>query len=136
MQRLVKKHYCRGYTLLELLIVLVLMGLLMGLTAPRLAQMYDSVSFSLQRDDVLFQLQSVPFMVFQRGESFRLLDLNEAPDADVLALPDGWQLDEIGTTDVTYNALGFCSGGEATFVKEDRRLRVQLDAPMCRPIVL
>ena len=126
----------KGYTLIELLIVLVIMGMLMGLTTPRLMQMYDSVTFSLERDDVLFQLEGLPFAVYQRGQGFRLLEAFETEDDSLLSLPEGWRLNENQTTDIVYNAMGFCSGGEATFEKDDRRLVVQLDAPMCHPVVL
>lgn len=126
----------KGYTLIELLIVLVIMGMLMGLTTPRLMQMYDSVTFSLERDDVLFQLEGLPFAVYQRGQGLRLLEAFEAEQDSLLSLPEGWRLNENQTTDIVYNAMGFCSGGEATFEKGDRRLLVQFEAPMCRPIVL
>ncbi len=123
----------KGYTLIELLIVLVIMGLLMGLTTPRLMQMYDSVVFSLERDDILFQLGSLPFSVYQRGESFRILASVDEPNPTLLILPDGWQIDQLRTSDIVYNPLGYCSGGEVVFEKNTRELRVQLESPMCRP---
>jgi prepilin-type N-terminal cleavage/methylation domain-containing protein len=132
----IKLTHANGYTLLELLIVLVLMSLFMGLATPKLAQMYDSVSFSIERDDVLFQLESLPFAVYQRGESYKLLELGTTSSSEVISLPEGWKLDDNETTNVVYNSLGFCSGGEATFFKDDRQLRVKLEPPSCRPIVL
>ncbi|MBT0585046.1 prepilin-type N-terminal cleavage/methylation domain-containing protein [Alteromonas oceanisediminis] len=135
-QTLTKSVANRGYTLLELLIVLLLMGLLMGLTTPRLIQMYESVSFSIERDDVLYQLGSLPFMVYQRGQAFKLLDIEKADSTDVITLPDGWRLESDETSNIIYNAFGYCSGGGALFVKNERQLRVQLEPPMCRPRIL
>lgn len=112
------------------------MGMMMGLATPRLVQMYESVSFSIERDDVLFQLQGLSFSVYQRGETFRLLDIEEPSAISIITLPDGWQLDSTETSDVIYNSFGYCSGGEVKFVKEDRELRLNLLPPTCRPEVL
>lgn len=125
-----------GYTLLELIIVLVLMGLLMGLTTPRLMQLYESVSFSLQRDEILFQLESLPFSSFQRGEAFKLSQLSEESSSSLVSLPEGWAFDPYFAEDVTYSPFGYCSGGEARFTKGTRELVLKLTAPMCRPEVL
>ncbi|MBU3023398.1 prepilin-type N-terminal cleavage/methylation domain-containing protein [Aestuariibacter sp. A3R04] len=125
-----------GYTLLELIIVLVLMGLLMGLTTPRLMQLYESVSFSLQRDEILFQLESLPFALFQRGEAFKLSQLSEEPASDLITLPEGWAFDPVYADDVTYSPFGYCSGGEARFTKGDREVRLKLTAPLCQPKVM
>jgi len=131
---------CFGYTLIELLVVLALMGLLMGVTTPRLIQMYDSVTFSLERDEILYQLESLPFAVYQRGEAFSLISLSgdgqPHPLTSPFELPKGWELNERATSDIVYNALGFCTGGEALFVRDDRELKVELKAPMCQPKVL
>lgn len=125
-----------GYTLLELLIVLVLMGLISGLAFPRLSQVYDSVQFSIERDNILFQIESLPFQVYQRGVAINLRELEKPLSEDLLALPEGWSLDKDASTDVHYNALGFCSGGELTLVKQERELALQLTPPMCRPQAL
>ncbi|MFC3093084.1 prepilin-type N-terminal cleavage/methylation domain-containing protein [Alteromonas sediminis] len=129
----------RGYTLIELLVVLAIMGLLMGLTTPRLLQMYDSVNFSLERDDILYQLESLPFAVYQQGRAFSLLDIGadniNSDSASLLQLPNGWELNTRASSEIIYNPLGFCSGGEAVFTRGDRELRVTLEAPMCRPEV-
>ncbi|WP_395338815.1 prepilin-type N-terminal cleavage/methylation domain-containing protein [Ningiella sp. W23] len=125
-----------GYTLLELLIVLVLMGLLTGIATPRLLQMYESVNFSLERDDILFQLEGLPFAVYQSGESFSLLSIQDDESSEFLSLPEGWELDDFQTSEVIYNAFGYCTGGEVSFVKGERTLQVSLEPPTCRPVAL
>jgi general secretion pathway protein G len=126
----------KGYTLIELLIVLVIMGMLMGLTTPRLVQMYDSVVFSLERDEIVFQLGGLPFSVYQRGERFSILSIGNESGPPLLVLPSGWHLNHSQTTDVVYSPLGYCSGGEAVFKKGERELIIQLDPPMCLPVIL
>lgn len=121
-----------GYTLLELVVVLVLMGLLMGIATPKVVQLYRSVEFSLERDDILFQLDGASFAVYKRGQTSNLTELLED---GLVTLPDGWQLDRSYADDVIYTSLGYCSGGEARFTKEERELLLTLTPPTCKPRV-
>ncbi|WP_334021627.1 prepilin-type N-terminal cleavage/methylation domain-containing protein [Alteromonas sp. S015] len=121
----------KGYTLLELLVVLVLMGLLMGIATPKVMQLYQSVQFSLERDDILFQLENLSFNVYKSGQPFELHSLANDEEQSLITLPQGWVLDPAQTTEITYSSLGFCMGGEARFVKENRELLLTLTPPSC-----
>lgn len=78
-----------GFTLLEMLIVLVMLTAVTALVAPRLMRTYDAVAGSGERAEVRRQLERLPVqaralyapMVFEREDPAL---------ATLLDLPDGW----------------------------------------------
>lgn len=80
----------RGFTLLELLIVLALLGLAAAVVVPGLARTYDAIVRSGERADVVRALEGLPLRVRATGRELAL----DAEDAQALAeaapLPDGW----------------------------------------------
>jgi general secretion pathway protein G len=68
----IKHHYQYGYTLLELVVVLLLFSLLAGITIPRLTTMYDSFKNAYERDEVLAHLDSLGYIAFQYAREFDL----------------------------------------------------------------
>jgi prepilin-type N-terminal cleavage/methylation domain-containing protein len=62
-----------GFTLPELLVVLLIMSLLAGVTIPYLTKMYDSVQMAFQRDEIIAQLGSLNYLAFQQGQGFTLI---------------------------------------------------------------
>jgi prepilin-type N-terminal cleavage/methylation domain-containing protein len=79
-----------GYTLLELLVVMLIFGLLTGMVTPRLLTLYDSTRFAYQRDDVIAQITRLNYLAFKHGSSF---DLSHYPvPAGATALPPFLQL--------------------------------------------
>lgn len=125
-----------GYTLLELVVVLVLMGLLMGVATPKVIQLYRSVEFSLEKDDILFQLSRLSFNVYKSGRGFELQSLASGGNDKLITLPEGWEFDALQSSNITFSPLGYCDGGQARFVKQNRELLVSLSAPSCLPEVL
>lgn len=125
-----------GYTLLELVVVLVLMGLLMGVATPKVIQLYRSVEFSLEKDDILFQLSRLSFNVYKSGRAFELQNLASEDNNTFITLPEGWEFDALQSSNITFSPLGYCDGGQARFVKQNRELIVSLSAPSCSPEVL
>lgn len=121
-----------GYTLLELVVVLVLMGLLMGVATPKVVQLYDSVNFSLEKDEIFFQLAGASFSVYKRGQKATLHELVQSGD---ITLPEGWTLDRSYSDDVIYTSLGYCDGGNARFTKNGRELLLLLIPPTCTPTI-
>ena len=123
-----------GFTLLELLIVLLILALLTGLVMPRLSNLYDSFRFAHERDDVLAQLGGLGYAAYREGRAF---DLAEYPVMTTqvapvpLEFPDGWSLR--ADPPVRYRANGTCGGGEVTLFHTDQQFQVQLMPPFCLP---
>ena len=131
-----------GFTLLELMVVLVLLGLIVALTLPNLERLYDSVTRSTERDRILDQLaalgQDTALVGRDRvivGTTGAVADLDETEArrlGEVLALdmPEGWDLrvDE----PLIIRANGVCLGAEVSLLHRGELLdRLDLKPPFC-----
>lgn len=98
----------RGFTLLEVLVVLALLGLAAGVAVPRAMQAMEAASERGWRNDVLARIESLPVQAFLSGEPLSLdaktlLRQLPPPSADVeLTLPQP----------LRYTAQGLAEGGE------------------------
>ena len=149
----------RGFTLLELLVVLMLVVLVTALTIPNLEQLTGSFTRKTERDYILDQfiglgrqamLQGRSYVVLgaggarageqpaELGKSSRQLvgELFEAPSHEgheryVIDLPEGWelQLDE----PLIIRANGVCLGAEFALRHQGAEdIRINLEPPYCR----
>lgn len=100
-----------GFTLLEMLFVLVVVGLLVGLTVPRFAAGLEQRELIAQRASIEDQLRELPRRVrliahpVRFPEDLKLADLGDglAP----LRLPLGWKI--TFKPDLEISMLGTCS---------------------------
>lgn len=93
----------RGFTLLELLLVMALVALLTGLVAPKMWQWVESARLRAGVDGVRTALEALPRRSFADAERV-------AVDAKgPLKLPAGWQLELSGP--ITYEPNGMTLGG-------------------------
>ncbi len=125
----------RGFTLVELLFVMLVVGLISALIAPNLGAMLAGVQRYTLRDGVVSDLAGLSFRAFALGQSFELSEGKlTAPLRDgnpVLALPAGWQLR--AETPIRFAFNGTCSGGAVELVSPDGASeRFLLHAPDCR----
>ena len=108
----------RGFTLLEMLFVLVVVGLLVGLTVPRFAAGLEQRELIAQRADIEDQLRELPRRVRLTAHPLLLpKDLNAKDLGDGLAplrLPDGWQLGF--KPELEISMLGTCSASKVTLI--------------------
>ncbi len=119
-----------GFSLLELLIVLALIGLMAGLIFPRFANFYSSLERAFERDEIIVQLNRLGFLAYQQGEDLWLQQYPNNPKPLPLELPQGWQ---IQTNEVIrYRHNGLCAGGALTLVHGESTWSYQLVAPFCQ----
>ena len=132
----------RGFTLLELLVILVIVGLIAGVVAPQLSKLSDRIAFAMNREGVEHALALLPYDAFRRREDLILPATNSkdtstddtsmnvimmgdgAGDKEtttqppvlskrvVLSLPAGWQIES--QAPILFRSTGFCTGGEVT----------------------
>ncbi len=96
-----------GFTLLEMLVVLFLMGVLAALVAPRLQRTYEAIASSGERAEVARNLEQLPFLAQEAGGlSFAPGDEAGAALLQLLALPEGWSV--VPATALRVEANGFC----------------------------
>ncbi len=133
-----------GFTLLELLVVLVLLGAVVGVALPNLSQLYNSVSARIERDTILDQLGSLGAQAHSQQRTLVVFDSREPletqfeqypslanyPQFD-LQLPTNWQLHL--EQPLIARANGVCLGGELRLIREGvEQMHLNLKPPYCR----
>lgn len=124
-----------GFTLLEVLVVLVLVGLLTALAVPNLQRLAQTVEAATRRDAVLSDIGALGYRAYVIGQSFELGPNTAAivlrDGRPVLALPAGWRISSDSA--VRYSFSGFCAGGSLNLQGPDgSNDRLVLQPPLCR----
>jgi len=147
----------RGFTLMELLVVLFIISLISALAMPRLSTMFASVDAAFARDDVMAQINALGYKAQRQGHGFVLQQYPPAKseeDEEVLdesfiepdeqetqsskrhhpevplKLPDGWRINS--AKPVRYFSNGACSGGELLLSFKATQYRLELPPPFCQ----
>jgi len=119
-----------GFTLIEILTVLVIAGLLAALAAPALQRMARSMDLAGQRGLLVGEITDLSYRAWVEGKPYTLGADAEAPTAYPLRLPEGWRVEF--PKPITYAFNGICSGGRLTLHGPDGwREDWQLQGPRC-----
>ena len=152
----------RGFTLLELLVVLALVGLVAAIAFPNLERMVASVTRATERDHILDQFAGLGRRALHRGRNYVIFGsgvsagaasggltvagtggggLADTPAAAAL-LRDGYELYPIDVPEgwevrldppLLVRANGVCLGSVLTLRHEDTEEgEIELEAPWCR----
>ena len=104
----------KGFTLLELIIVLFIVGLSISLIAPRIGDRIDQTDFDGQLQAVEDQLRTLPRRARLQAQALELpRDLFRPTLGDglpPLSLPPGWQV--TFAQPLLISQLGACSGSQ------------------------
>jgi prepilin-type N-terminal cleavage/methylation domain-containing protein len=125
----------RGFTLLELMVVMAVVGLMAALVAPNLQRLVGSVDRSARRDGLVADIAGLSYRAYSLGESFELSDAGLGrllhDGNPVLAVPGGWRVTVEQPIQFGFN--GLCSGGRLTLRSPDGVVEaMSLRAPDCR----
>lgn len=120
----------RGFTLLELLVVLALVATVAALALPALMNMQASWTRRMEAEDLNDQLQSLGIRARDSGREIEIGAAGIDPP-EMLQVPGGWVL----TADppVRYLGNGVCLGGELQIRHEGVVREVLLTSPFCNP---
>lgn len=132
---LAKGKSSSGYTLLEAMVVISLIGLLAGLVLPRLSTLYDGVKWSGEKNEVLRQVTQLGYIAYTRNRNLLLTryPVPQGMEPVPLDLPQGWEI--AADKPVRYNAKGVCFGGVIHMKYKERTLTVVLEPPLGIPVV-
>ncbi len=149
----------RGFTLLEMLMVIFIIGLSAALVSPNLPKLFDRLSFALERDTFVRELNTLSYRAFDKNQDFVLagnlesnqlatendeMSASQSVDAfDIvtpyrsasvhmmrLAIPDDWTVKV--PEPIFYRSSGFCTGGTVTIQTGQLEYSFVLDAPYCQ----
>lgn len=125
----------RGFTLLELLVVMAVVGLMAALVAPNLQRLVGSIDRATRRDGVVADIAGLSYRAYVLGESFELSEARFGrvlrDGSPVLALPEGWKVTVARPIQFGFN--GLCSGGEVVVRAPDGVVEtLRLRAPDCK----
>ncbi len=114
----------RGFTLLELLVVLVLVGMIAGMVGPRFIDLAERLRHRNEWQTLQQRINGLPMEVQLTG---RPMALQALP----LTLPAGWQLKT--ERPVRYLPNGVCLGGQLQLLQGDEvKRRIALTPPYCQ----
>ena len=154
-----KDHYPRtnkgrtkGFTLLEMLTVLFIIGLAASLALPNLSLLFDRIKFSNERDSVFRKINLLPYQALSQNQDLVLVDevinkkLNQReinledfliPSYNIstlslakIDLPDGWRISL--EQPIFYKASGFCNGGLLSLSIRKLSYNFKLSPPYCQ----
>lgn len=117
-----------GFTLLEILVVLTIVGLLAGVALPQLQRMATSVELGNQRTNIKLAIEGLGYQAYVTGKAFTL---GNAATDQALQIPAGWQVQTLQP--IRYAINGVCSGGTVSLIDPEHvRETFLLKPPQCR----
>lgn len=121
----------RGYTLLEIMLVIALLALATSLVAPAGYRMATSWARAADVEKTLREIGRLPLRARDSGSPLHFAPGEEAPLAQLLDLPDGWTLSL--DQPLLVRANGACSGTTATLqTGASGRIPLVIRAPFCQ----
>jgi prepilin-type N-terminal cleavage/methylation domain-containing protein len=121
----------RGFTLLEMLAALAIMGMVIAVAAPALVRTIETAAFASQSDRIAREIEGLRAKALLERRRFVFPGTGAAPLEELSApLPDGWTIEG---EPVVFLDTGVCLGGALTISDGKGRSRVlTLEAPDCR----
>ena len=122
-----------GFTLLEMIVVLAILGLATALVAPSAIRGIDSWRRQSELDSLLDQIRALPGDARASGKAIALSDDTlKAKDAPLRVAAD-WRLGV--PTPWKVNANGVCEGGVVEIGNDHGKRSVVVTPPFCDPAV-
>lgn len=121
----------RGFTLLELLIVLAILAGASAIVAPRLQATYDAIVSSSERAEVRRSLERLPLLARDDGRDVRIPATADGAAAlrVLVPVPDGWRVRPLDP--VVVHRSGVCEPARLAVLRGEATETWQLKAPLC-----
>lgn len=118
-----------GFTLLELVVVLSIMGLAAALAAPSVTRSVETWQAQAEVDALADQIRGLPARARGLGRSITIDGKILEADGSPLRVEPGWTLAARDRWQVRAN--GYCEGGVLDLGRGERQWRLRARAPFC-----
>lgn len=113
----------RGFTLLELLVVMGLMSLVTAVAMPGLVSLYDAIARNIALEGIAVDINQLGRRTYESGVPVTL-------SSTAIDLPEGWSLKT--PKPIVYSAKGVCQGGTLMLIYDGELVRkAKLNPPYC-----
>lgn len=120
---MLKKKF--GFTLLEIMIVLLILGGIAALVIPNFTRFYDTLVYRTTLDELLSAARDASTYAYLSGESLDLVMFIESR----VDLKNGWTV--YVDNEITVSASGVCEGGVLHIVSPRKTENFELIPPFC-----
>lgn len=123
-----------GFTLLEMIVVLAILGLATALVAPSMLRGIDTWRRKAAMDALLDQIRALPGNARNAGRPVLIDDALLASAKPPLRIEEGWTLSAPKPWRVSAN--GVCENGDVTVTNRYGERTIRVSAPFCDPEVV
>lgn len=121
----------RGFTLLEMLVVMAIIGLLASLVGPSMLRGVDAWRRAAQIDALVEQIRGLPAQARARRKPIPISQEALEGEAPPLTIAEGWSLKVDQPWSV--RATGLCDGGRIEVLNDRGSRAIEVSAPFCEP---
>jgi prepilin-type N-terminal cleavage/methylation domain-containing protein len=118
----------RGFTMIELLVVLVILGLTSALVLPKFPAIYERFKGKAEEDKFYQSLSVLSLRAYTQQTQ---LVLDEKSVRTLLDLPASWQITIANP--IIYKSNGICLGGKVGLSVNGVSREISLRTPYCDP---
>lgn len=118
-----------GFSLLEMLVVLMLISVMTALVAPRLQGTVEAIASSGERAEVARQLERLPLLARQQGHAIQVA-VGQDVSVPSLELPVGWKVQPLTILSVAAN--GICNAASLEVEGRGTAEKWSVAAPDCK----
>ncbi|MDR7088707.1 prepilin-type N-terminal cleavage/methylation domain-containing protein [Cellvibrio fibrivorans] len=116
----------KGFTLVEILVVLILLGLTSALVLPKFPALYERFKSRAEQDNFYQALGALGLKAYTQQKT---ITLNATSARELVEVPDDWELHI--ETPIVYKPSGLCLGGDVSYTAKGFTTTIKLAPPYC-----